>query len=161
MIVKKYITQLLNSIFILMFLLFMIDALFILEIKSQVIKTFAYIGIMILAPIIIGWNSWFFTAVKHKIMSILFPLLILILIVLIGPLKIIFTSSAWTTNKVLYQNKYTPSKKVEFQLQDIGALGYNRRTVEVRYFTPWFMLTSPVQNDIDKHPEWLKSMKNN
>ncbi|MCO5287501.1 MAG: hypothetical protein M9898_13895 [Chitinophagaceae bacterium] len=41
-------------------------------------------------------------------------------------------------------------------MQDIGALGYNKRTVEVIYLTPLFMLTSEVPCDIDKRDEWIK-----
>ena len=41
-------------------------------------------------------------------------------------------------------------------MQDVGALGYNRRTVEVFYLTPFFMTASAVPNDIDKKVEWVK-----
>lgn len=71
-------------------------------------------------------------------------------------MKILFSSEAWRTQKVLYQNKHFSFKKVEFQMQDVGALGYNRRTVEVIYLTPLFMLTSEVPKDLDEQIEWLK-----
>jgi len=41
-------------------------------------------------------------------------------------------------------------------MQDVGALGYNNRTVEVFYLTPFFMITSEVPSDIDKRVEWVK-----
>ena len=41
-------------------------------------------------------------------------------------------------------------------MQDVGALGYNKRTVEVFYLTPLFMFTSEVPTDIDKRVEWVK-----
>ena len=41
-------------------------------------------------------------------------------------------------------------------MQDVGALGYNKRTVEVFYLTPIFMTTSEVPNDIDRRVEWVK-----
>lgn len=44
-------------------------------------------------------------------------------------------------------------------MQDVGALGYNKRTVEVFYLTPLFMITSEVPNDIDKRVEWVKADK--
>ena len=56
----------------------------------------------------------------------------------------------------MYQNGHLSFKTVEFQMQDIGALGYNKRTVEVIYLTPLFMLTSEIPNDIDKRVEWIK-----
>ncbi|MFM1828400.1 MAG: hypothetical protein RL624_641 [Bacteroidota bacterium] len=71
-------------------------------------------------------------------------------------MKILFSSGAWRTQTILYQNGHLSFKTVEFQMQDIGALGYKRRTVEVIYLTPLFMLTSEVSNDIDKRVEWIK-----
>lgn len=41
-------------------------------------------------------------------------------------------------------------------MQDMGALGYHKRTVEVFYLTPYFMITSEVPNDIDKRVEWVR-----
>jgi hypothetical protein len=74
-------------------------------------------------------------------------------------MKILFSSGAWRTQTILYQNGHLSFKTVEFQMQDIGALGYNRRTVEVIYLTPLFILTSEVPNDIDKRVEWIKVEK--
>jgi hypothetical protein len=71
-------------------------------------------------------------------------------------MKILFSSGAWRTQTILFQNGHLSFKTVEFQMQDIGALGYNKRTVEVIYLTPLFMLTSEVPNDIDKRVEWIK-----
>lgn len=74
-------------------------------------------------------------------------------------MKILFSSGSWRTQTILYQNGHLSFKKVEFQMQDIGALGYNKRTVEVIYLTPLFMLTSEVPKDIDKRVEWIKVEK--
>ena len=71
-------------------------------------------------------------------------------------MKILFSTGAWRTQKFLYQNRHLSFKTVEFQMQDIGALGYNKRTVEVFYLTPFFMTTSEVPNDIDIKVEWVK-----
>lgn len=71
-------------------------------------------------------------------------------------MKILFSIGTWRTQTILYQNGHLSFKTVEFQMQDIGALGYNRRTVEVIYLTPLFILTSEVPNDIDKRVEWVK-----
>jgi len=74
-------------------------------------------------------------------------------------MKILFSSGAWRTQTILYQNGHLSFKTVEFQMQNIGALGYNRRTVEVIYLTPLFILTNEVPNDIDKRVEWIKVEK--
>ena len=71
-------------------------------------------------------------------------------------MKVLFATGAWRTQTILYQNGHLSFKKVEFQMQDVGALGYNKRTVEVFYLTPLFMITSEVPTDIDKRVEWVK-----
>lgn len=45
-------------------------------------------------------------------------------------------------------------------MQDVGSLGYNKRTVEVFYLTPLFMITNEVPTDIDNRIEWVKVDKN-
>ena len=153
---KKQISIFLNSIFILILLLFVFDTLTAFEIKNQAIKSFVYIGIMIVTPIVLIWNIWFLKTIRLKIVSSVLPTLVLIVILIIGPMKIIFSSASWKTEKVLYENGHLPFKKVELQTQDVGALGYNKRMVEVIYLTPWFMIINPIKKDIDKRIEWIK-----
>ena len=75
---------------------------------------------------------------------------------IIGPMKIMFSSGSWKTQTVLYQNGHLTFKKVEYQMQDVGSLGYNKRTVEVIYLTDLFMIVSHVEKDIDDRVEWVK-----
>ncbi len=72
------------------------------------------------------------------------------------PLTILFSSGAWRTQTILYQNGHLSFKTIEFQMQDKGAMGYNRRTVEVMYLTSLFTISSTVPDDIDKGNEWVK-----
>ena len=74
-------------------------------------------------------------------------------------MKILFSIGAWRTQTILYQNGHLSFKTVEFQMQDVGGLGYNKRTVEVFYLTPYFMISYEVPNDIDKRVEWVKVNK--
>lgn len=71
-------------------------------------------------------------------------------------MKIMFSTDAWRTQTILYQNGHLSSKTIEFQMQDVGALGYNKRTVEVFYLTPLFIIISEAPNDIEKRVEWVK-----
>lgn len=153
---NKYISRLLNGFFILAVGLFLLDHLSSFDIKSQPIKSFAYFGVLVLAPLALVWNLWNSKTPKRKIISIIVPILTILGILLIGPIKIIFSSSSWKTQKILYQNEHSEFKKVEFQMQDVGASGYNRRTVKVTYLTNFFMIIDPVEKDIDKHSEWIK-----
>lgn len=79
---------------------------------------------------------------------------------IVGPMKFIsLPASAWRTQTVLYQNRHLGFKTVEFQMLDVGSFGYNKRTVEVLYLTPFFMIVSEVPNDIEKRVEWIKTNK--
>ena len=111
---------------------------------------------MIFAPLALLWNLWTFQTRKRKTIGSILPFLTILLILIIGPIKITYSSSAWRTQTVLYQNGHLYFKKVEFQLQDVGALGINKRTVEVIYLTDYFMLVNPVETDIDQRVEWMK-----
>ena len=71
-------------------------------------------------------------------------------------MKILSSSSAWQTQKILYRNSHWSSKTIEFQMQDVGARGYNKRIVQVLYLTSFFMITNKVPNDIDKRVEWIR-----
>lgn len=114
---------------------------------------------MVITPLTLFWNLWTFKTSKWKIIGSTIPTLTLIGILIIGPIKIAFSASTWRTQKVIYQNGHLSFKKVEFQMQDVGALGYNKRTVEVIYLTDLFMIVSPVEKDIDKRVEWVKVYK--
>lgn len=152
----KYITTFLNSVFLLILLLFVLDNFTAFDIKKQAIKSFTYIGVMIVSPLVLVWNLWYFKSRKRKLISIVFPMLIIIMILIVGYLEIVFSSGIWQTEKVLYQNRHSSSKKIEFQLQDVGGLGYNKRIVEVTYLTHWFMLVNPVKENTIKQEKWIK-----
>ena len=156
MTITKYISRILNGIFVLILLLFVLDMLTSFEIKSQAIKSFVYFGILVLTPLNLLCNLWALRARKGRMMGSILPALTLVGILIIGPLNIVYSSSAWKTQKVLYQNGHLDFKKVEFQMQDIGALGYNKRTVEVTYFTDLFVIIGPVEKEIDNRVEWIK-----
>ena len=119
---KKYISIILNGIFVLIILMIVLDGLTGFEIKNQSIKSFTYFGILILTPLTLIWNLLTFKTRKKKIFAVAIPILILIGILIVGPMKIAFSSSAWRTQKILYQNGHLTFNKVEFQMQDVGAL---------------------------------------
>lgn len=56
----------------------------------------------------------------------------------LNPLKILFDSAIWKTQTVGLINKNSENNKVEFQMKDIGALGYAKRNAEVYYLTKYF-----------------------
>ena len=44
-------------------------------------------------------------------------------------------------------------------MQDLGAMGYQKRVVEVHYVTPWFITVNPAQPDIVNNTKWKKMDK--
>ena len=50
----------------------------------------------------------------------------------------------WKTQTIIYENGHFNNKTIEFQMQDKGALGYNRRIVEVTKFTFFLKLIEQV-----------------
>jgi hypothetical protein len=135
---------------------FLLDGFKSFDIKSQSIKSFVYFGLLIGTPLTLIWNFLVIKTKTKRVIGTVFPTIILLLILVVGPLKILFSTGAWRTQTILHQNRHLSFKTVEFQMQDVGALGYNKRTVEVFYLTPLFMITSEVKSDIDKKVEWIK-----
>jgi len=149
-------TKILNIIYGLTVVLFLLDSLTSFDIKSQNIKSFVYFALLIGTPLTLIRNAWVIKTRNGKMIGTVFPTIVLILILVAGPMKILFSTGAWRTQTILYQNGHLSFNTVEFQMQDVGALGYNNRTVEVFYLTPLFMITSEVPSDIDKRVEWVK-----
>lgn len=79
------------------------------------------------------------STLSYKILSLLFPSFALFTVFNDGVLKYLNATSVWQTRTVLNKNKNDDSKRVEFQIQDVGALGYNKRTVEVQHITNFLM----------------------
>jgi len=153
---KKHISRVLNVVFILTVVLFMLDNVPSFDIKNQVLKSFTYYGVMILAPLMLVWNLLVLKTRRLKILGSILPAIFTLAFVIVGPMSIVFWSGSWKTQTILYQNGHLGFKRVEFQKQDIGALGYNQRTVEVIYLTNLFMIISPVDKDVDNLIEWAK-----
>lgn len=155
---KLFITFL-NGIFLLIFLLFCIDSFTNIDIAKQELKSVVYFGILVITPIILVVNGLFYEELKPKIKNIIIPFLVFVFILIIGPTKIVFSSSIWKTNKVLFINQENQNHKVEFQMQDIGALGYNKRTVEVIHYYNLFMIVKSKNKTFEHNNNWIKVEK--
>lgn len=132
--------QFLNGIFFLIFFLFCIDSFTNVDITNQELKSVVYFGVLAITPVVLVVNGLFHKQLKPKIKSIVIPFLVFVFILIIGPTKIIFSSSVWKTKKILFLNKENHKNRAEYQTQDMGALGYNKRMVEVTHITNWFMI---------------------
>ena len=139
-------------------ILFALDNHSLLEIKNQFLKTFVIYGFLIGSFLSLAFNIFAFKETKIKVTFSIISLSILLYINYLGLLKILFSKSIWMTQTELYQNNHFTNKKVEFQLKDLGALGYDKRTVEVFYLTPYFCIISEAKENYSK-PEWTNTNK--
>ena len=153
-------TKILNLAFVLTTILFVLDLLTGFDIKSQILKTSIYFSFLVGTPVILLWNFFFIKTKSLRLIGTLFPSVLLILILILNPISILFTTGAWSTQTILYQHGHFSFKTIEYQMQDIGARGYNDREVEVIYLTPLFMVTSESPTNLDKRVEWIKVDKN-
>ena len=152
---KKKLSKALNGIYIFIVLFFLFDALTSFEIKNQIIRWFIYFGMLIYTPAILIWNLFYFKVKKRKFLHSILPIIVLIGIA-INPMGLLFTSSNWKTQTVLYENGHLNFKKIEFQMRDYGSFGYGERTVDVLYLTNWFMIVNEIELDAERGSEWIK-----
>jgi len=147
----------LNGLYLLILVLFLLDSTALLEIKSQMVKSAVYFGFLVGTPFMLFWNAIAGKNGTEKRLQLILPLASLLIILGIGPLRILFSVGSWHTQTVLYRNVYSGSRTVEYQMKDVGALGYRDRTVTVRYLTPLFMITSPPPAEDDTMEEWIRT----
>lgn len=150
----KAISIAINLLYITLVLLFFIDRYTIIEIKIQWLKSLVYLGIAIGIPIILIWNYKSLSNRTGKIVGSIIPVLMTLYIIAINPLSLMFLASAWHTQTIDYKN--ANGKRIEYQMQDTGAFGYNTRTVEVYYITPLFMIVHKPKRKHINDAEWIK-----
>ena len=62
----------------------------------------------------------------------------------------------WKTQTILYQNLHLANRTIEFQMQDFGALGTNRRTVDRIKILPYFDWTKKINTENIDTLTWKK-----
>jgi hypothetical protein len=68
---------------------------------------------------------------KRKILAISGVLIMLIIGTVVLNPKIAFALSPWKTQEIIYRHLTDSNCRIEYQLQGMGALGYNSRIVKV------------------------------
>lgn len=64
----------------------------------------------------------------------------------------------WKTQTIIYEHGHLKNKTIEFQMQDKGALGFNRRIVEVTQITGFLKYVVPIDTSKVSLP-WIKVNK--
>ena len=118
--------------------LFLLDIFELFQTKIGFLKALIYYGILILPiPLLIIE----FKANRNLTKPILrkgIPILTFIGLIYLSPLKILFNVATWKTQTVKLINESNRNHKIEFQMKDVGALGYEKRNAEVYYLTDFF-----------------------
>ena len=57
----------------------------------------------------------------------------------------------WRTQTIIYQNRHLASRTIEFQLQDKGALGFNRRVIDRTKIAPFISWTRKLTDEELNH----------
>jgi hypothetical protein len=152
---KNLATYFLNILYGIIILLFFLDGFTGFDIKAQAIKTFVYVGLLVGSPVMLVWNFFVLKAMFKRVIWTLFPAIMLVFMLITNPMKILFSSGSWHTQSILYQSRHSRDKTIEYQMQDIGALGYNERTVEVQYLTPYFMIVKVIPSRAPSGSDWI------
>ncbi|WP_196890171.1 hypothetical protein [Aureivirga sp. CE67] len=148
---KKKLVIILSVIYLLIVSLFFLDIYFDFEMKNELLKKSIYYGFLFISPTILISNLFLIKKMNLKILSLILSVLPIIIIIKIGFLKILFLSESWKTQMILYENSEDNSVRVEYQLKDLGALGYRKRTVEVNYYSHYFMKVKPYNKENTKN----------
>lgn len=88
--------------------------------------------------------------VRYVLFTLVGLLILLVLIFFSNPLGFSNYFSPYKTQTIIYRNKEDKSIMIEFQMQDVGALGYNRRTVKVEQGIFFDFVSEINVNYIDK-----------
>ena len=134
-------------------LLFLADVFELFQTKVGFLKALIYCGILIL-PIPLVLME--FKANRNLTESIFrkgIPMLLIVGLIYLNPLKILFNIATWKTQIVKLVNENNLNHKVEFQMKDIGAFGYSKRTAEVYYLTDFFYIILKKEYNERNYPK--------
>ena len=143
------------SILLLLSPLFILDYFEVVYIKSEKLKHFIYFGIFVFSIFSFIFALLIKVNFLKRVLLQSFPLFYLLIILNNGILGFFLRTSTWKTQTIIYQNKSDKNSKVEFQMLDLGFAGYNKRTVEIKYYTRFFYTTKPIKAKYE-NSNWKK-----
>ena len=126
--------------FYIVLFLFLLDIFDLFQTKIGFLKAVIYYGILISPIPLLIMEFKANRNLSETILRKAIPILTIIGIIYLNPLKILFNSATWKTQTVELINENKGNHKVEFQMKDIGALGYAKRKAEVYYLSTYFYL---------------------
>ena len=147
---KKVIDKVIVILWVGFSIIFLISLVTNLEIKSSTIRNISFL---------LTFSGFAFVIIK--ILKINIPekfnrTLIFLLILLCGLIFTMFQAKGdWKTQTIIYKHGHLNFKSIEFQIQDNGTLGYNRRVVEVTKLLGFLRIIESVDTNKVGLP-WIK-----
>jgi hypothetical protein len=139
-----------------------LDIFDLFQTKVGFLKAFIYYGVFILAIPLLVMEFKANRNLSEPILRIGIPILTILGLIYLNPLKILFQTQTWKTQTVELINENSGNHKVEFQMKDIGALGYVKRNAEVYYLTKYFYFVLSENYDERNFigTDWIRIDKN-
>lgn len=132
--------KLIRIIFYTILFLFLLDLVNLFQTKIDFLKGLIYCGTIILPiPLLIMEFRKNRNLFEHIFWSVI-PTLTIVSVIYLSPYKLLFNIEPWKTQMVRFINKNNSNHQVEFQMKDVGALGYAKRDVEIYYLTSYFYI---------------------
>lgn len=135
---KETMLKIIRITFYLLLFLFLLDIFNVFQTKIDFFKGLIYYGVFILPIPILILEFKINASFVESFLSKGIPIVTIIGLIYLNPLIIIFNTAVWKTQTVILVNENRTNHKVEFQMKDLGALGYAKRTSEVLYFSKYF-----------------------
>jgi phosphoglycerol transferase MdoB-like AlkP superfamily enzyme len=143
--------KLIRIVFYTILFLFVLDIINVFQTKIDFLKLLIYYGVAVLPILLLvmefrkNRNSF-----RYVFWSVI-PILTIVSVVYLNPYKLLFNIEPWKTQTVKFINENDSNRQVEFQMKDIGALGYGRRDVEIYYLTSYFYIVLNNEYDEQKY----------
>lgn len=142
--IQLRILTLLNVFYFICCIGFLLDNLPTFDITNQWLKSIIYLGFLISTPLVLIGNllhQLYFRTKIIRALILIFSLVVICFILHVGVIKILFLSTIWKTEQKFYRYHHGIEEQYAFQLQDIGALGFNKRVVKVIYESSYFLIS--------------------
>nr|WP_299343174.1 hypothetical protein [Allomuricauda sp.] len=89
----------------------------------------------------------------EKVFSVVFSFALIVLFLFSN---ITSWGGAYKTQFITHRSKSNPNYRIEFQMMDVGALGYRKRTVEVKDLTFLFKWVTRVDEEMIDLNKWAE-----
>ena len=139
--------KIIRIVFYLVLFFFILDIFNLFQTKLSIFKTLIYYSVFLFSIPLLVMEFKAKQGIAEPILRKAIPVVTIIGLVYLNPLKILFHTQSWKTQEVNLINKNNKNHKVEIQSKDLGALGYSKRNAETYYITDYFFFVLSEEYD--------------